>query len=272
MLRGGKGMTLCRNVLLMCFFVASFVLSGVPASSMAADRTHPDRHLLETACAGGETLRYSISWFGIKAGELVIHTEALDRKAERFRIQVTAKSAGLLAVFYPVEDLFETIVEGPERLPVRYAIDQKEGARRNRKLTLYDQARQQIIYTKNDEKPIVYTVNGPVHNEFSSFMILRAMPLVLGQSVIVSTFADKKRYEVPVKVLSSHVVPSILGKKPSLTVRPHLKFKGLYKKTGDPVIWLTDDEFRIPFRIKARIVIGSLTAKLVEYHRDAEHI
>jgi len=58
---------------------------------------------------------------------------------------------------------------------------------------------------------------------------------------------------------------SVLGKKNTIKVQPHLKFKGLYEKIGDPLVWLTDDAWRIPTKIQAKIVIGSLTAELVEY-------
>ena len=62
---------------------------------------------------------------------------------------------------------------------------------------------------------------------------------------------------------------SLLGKKKIIKVQPHLKFKGLYEKVGDPLVWLTDDAWRIPTRIQAKIVIGSLIAELIEYSGPA---
>ncbi len=44
-----------------------------------------------------------------------------------------------------------------------------------------------------------------------------------------------------------------------------MKFKGLYDKDGDTVIWFTNDECRIPVRMNSKILIGSLTAELVSY-------
>jgi hypothetical protein len=44
-----------------------------------------------------------------------------------------------------------------------------------------------------------------------------------------------------------------------------MDFKGLYDKSGNTVIYLTDDSCRVPVRIQSKILIGSLTAELIDY-------
>jgi len=229
--------------------------------SNVAALTPPSAELLASAYQGREFFRYSVTWLGIPAGELEMILEPQGRRGEQFLIRVMARTAGLLGAVYPVEDRFETLVEGTHRLPVRYAQDQQERGRRNRRLTTYDQERFTVTYVKNDQPPIVYTLDGPVHNEFSSFFFLRALPFPAGAPPVVPTFADKKRHEVKVFVDKRETIPSLLGEKATVQVRPHLTFKGLYEKIGDPLIWLTDDAFRIPLRIEAKIVIGSLSGR-----------
>jgi len=220
---------------------------------------------LKTAYAGGETLRYTVSWFGIKAGELIMQINKVDESQEKFVITVTAKSAGLLEVFYPVEDHFLTIVQGRMRLPIRHEMEQKEGRRVNSKLTLYDQEKFRVSHRKNNAPPEVYQVEGPMQNEFSSFFLMRALPFTGAAPMVVPTFADKKRHEVVVTVEGREESECVLGKKNTIKVQPHLKFKGQYEKVGDPLVWLTDDAWRVPIKIQAKIVIGSLTADLVGY-------
>ena len=235
------------------------------ATEMAHPGTKPDEALLQTAYAGGETLRYRVSWLGITAGELVMQVRKIADSQEAFALEVTARSAGLLAVFYPVEDHFRTIVHGSMRLPSRHEMQQNEGRRVNSKITKYDQKKFLVSYRKNDEPADIYQVNGPMHNEFSSFFFMRALSFAGEAPMIVPTFADKKRHEVVVTVEGKEEQESVLGKKNTIKVQPHLKFKGLYEKIGDPFVWLTDDVWRIPAKIQAKIVIGSLTAELVEY-------
>lgn len=233
--------------------------------------TGPEEALLQTAYAGGETLRYRVSWLGITAGELVMQVRKLADRQDAFILEITARSAGLLAAFYPVEDQFRTMVQGRMRLPSRHEMQQKEGRRLNNKLTLYDQERFRVSYRKNDEPAAIYQVEGPMQNEFSSFFFMRTLSFAGEAPMIVPTFADKKRHEVVVTVEGKEEQENVLGRKNTLKVQPHLKFKGLYEKMGDPLVWLTDDAWRIPTRIQAKIVIGSLTAELVEYTGPAGH-
>lgn len=239
------------------------------ATGTAHPGTRPDEALLQTAYAGGETLRYTVSWLGVKAGELVMQVSKIDDSQEKFVIAITARSAGLLDVFYPVEDHFRTIVQGRMRLPIRHEMQQKEGRRVNSKLTLYDQEKFRVSHRKNDEPADIYQLEGPMQNEFSSFFFMRALSFAGDAPMIVPTFADKKRHEVVVALEGKEEQESILGKKNTIKVQPHLKFKGQYEKVGDPLVWLTDDTWRIPAKIKAKIVIGSLTAELVEYSGPA---
>ncbi len=254
------------NIVLFIMVCIVISLVNAPKGNCGAEpRTLPDQQLLKTAYSGEEILEYEIFWLGIKAGELAIHMESLPQQGEQVRIRITAKSSGLLSVFYPIEDRFETLVQGVERLPVRLDFWQKEGKRQNYRVTTYDQEQFVISYKKNEDPPAIYTVNGPVHNEFSSFLAMRAMPIEVGKELMVPTFADKKRHEVKVSVLEKKRQPSIFGEVDAIKVIPHLNFKGLYEKLGDPVIWLTADEFRVPVFIKAKIVVGSFSARLVNY-------
>lgn len=254
-----------RKGFLTLLTIALWHFHALLAASAAATSPAADPELLQQAYSREETLRYEIRWMGLKAGELAIHLIPHPQVSEQFSIKVTARSTGLLKVFYPVDDRFETIVNGPERLPTSYSIKLHEGRRRNTKLTTYDQQQGLLSYTRNTQATVRYKVAGPTYNEFSSFMIMRALPLVIGKELTVPTFADKKRHEVKVRVETREKVSSIFGAIESIRVRPQLPFKGLYQKTGSPVVWLSDDPARIPLKIKAKIVIGSLTAQLVGY-------
>jgi len=253
-----------RNIFLLAPLLAlALLVAAVPVRAA----TTPDPALLASTYSHEETLTYEISWLGLTAGRLVIHLVPETAATDRYAIRVTARTAGMLDVFYPVEDHFETVVEGGSRLPSRYKVDQHEGSRRKQKLTLYDQHGGVITYRRNDEPAIVYTVAGPTYNEFSAFMIMRALPMTVGNEVVVPTFADEKRHEVKVAVEKEETVASLIGKVACLRVRPHLNFKGLYTKMGDPLVWLSNDRERLPLLIKAKIAIGSLTARLVERRR-----
>lgn len=228
-------------------------------------RVHSDKNILRPAYTDGEALRYSVTWLGMKAGEIVLQVKKREREPGQFLITAMARSAGLLAFFYPVEDYFETIVRGESRLPEYYKMLQKEGRRKNRKVTRYDQENYHVTYKKNDKSPELFIVDGPMHNEFSSFLLLRTLSFDSDGEEMIPIFADKQRHEVLVTVEGRETLQTILGKRDCLRIKPHLTFKGLYDKVDDPIIWLTNDAYRIPVKIKIKIVIGSLLAELSDY-------
>jgi hypothetical protein len=86
---------------------------------------------------------------------------------------------------------------------------------------------------------------------------------------MVPTFADDKRNEVKVEVKGREDIDSLFGRVSTLIVMPLMKFKGLFDKDGDTIIWMTDDICRVPVKIKSKILIGSLTAELDHYTNEA---
>ena len=51
----------------------------------------------------------------------------------------------------------------------------------------------------------------------------------------------------------------------TVVVEPLVKEGGLFKSEGRIVIWLTDDELKIPIRVNTKVVIGSIDTELREY-------
>lgn len=224
-----------------------------------------DPEILANIFSGREILHYSISWTGgIKIGDLHLTVKPA-QSGDGSAIIARVTDYGLFKLFYPVDDTFITYVRGPWKLPYRYEVEQKEGwGRETRRLTLYDQQDLSVQYRKNDEPEQVFPLQGTVHNEYSSFFFTRAL-IFQGEDIIVPTFADKKRHEVVVKVMAREKKKSLFGEVDTIKVMPKMSFKGLYDKDGDTVFWLTNNDCRIPVEINSKILIGSLTATLVEY-------
>jgi len=255
------GIFCCALILL--FWTIDGIAAETPPLGVA------DPVLLSSAYGGDETFQYDVSWTGgIKIGELLLRISRTASEQELFEIHARVTDYGAFRFFYPVDDTFVTWVQGEQRLPVRYEVEQKEGrGYKAHRLTLYDQERGLARYRKNDEPEQQFVMAGKAHNEFSSFFFTRVLPFTPDTSVIVPTFADEKRHEVVVTPREwTHFDETLLGSVGVVEVLPRMTFKGLYDKSGDTVIWFTDDACRVPVRIRSKILIGSLTAELVAYH------
>ena len=252
-------------VIVSCFLVFSGY--SIPAAELKSGIPKPE--IFRVIFSGDEFLHYTISWSGgIKIGDLYL--TVLGKGNDTFEIQARVTDYGVFRFFYPVDDTFVTYVQGSDKLPFRYEVLQKEGMGSvTNRLTQYDQAKKRVKYRKNKEQEIIIDIAGEVHNEFSSFFATRAMDLKTGNSFMVPTFADKKRNEVKVQIKEREKIKSLFGQVDTVQVMPIMKFKGLYDKDGDTVIWFTDDGCRVPVKINSKILIGSLTAELIEYRNSA---
>lgn len=255
-------------VLIAACLLAAALPAFLQAEELAEGMIRPD--LLRTVFSGDETMHFAVSWTGgIRIGDLDLELKP-DGKGG-LAIHARVSDFGAFRMFYPVDDAFVTYVRGSLMLPYRYDVLQREGwrGRETRRLISYDQSGLVVKYRKNDGEEEVFPVAGPVYNEFSSFYITRAMDLVPGRPFIVPTFADKKRNEVKVLVKGREELDTPYGRVRTVAIMPIMKFKGLYDKDGDTVIWLTDDECQVPVRINSKIAIGSLTATLDGYSNSA---
>lgn len=256
-------MTLWRwgLLLILCCWLPS---SSCRAEDLPANAVDPE--IIAHVFSGNEELFYDISWTGgIKIGEMRLSVKGIDG-SDRFSINAGITDHGLFRFFYPVNDSFKTYVDTFLKLPYRYEVLQREGRGMvTTRLTVYDQKALQVVYQRDDEEVMRFTVEGPVYNEFASFFITRTLRFEQEQQVVVPTFADKKRQEVKVLVKGREKVNSMFGPVWTYKVQPVMEFRGLYDKDGDTTIWFTDDLCRIPVQINSKILIGSLTASLVRF-------
>ena len=232
-----------------------------------------DERFIATCYSGGEKFRYDISYTGgLKLGELHLSVDTTDEVEDGYIIhaRVTTDN-GMFSKIYPIEDAHVTRVKGGDRLPYHYEVWQKEGYNyKAHRVSRYLQEQGRILYQHNDKPVETFTVKTPIQNEFSSFFASRLMEFTPGKPFLVPTFADEKRNEVVVMVRGTEMVKkTILGDVDTMVVEPIMKFSGLYDKRGDTVIWYSNDACRVPVQVNSKLVLGSLTARLVSYKNPA---
>jgi hypothetical protein len=257
--------------LLLFLFVPAWGNAAAGPGNIEIQPSQVDSAALAVIFSGTETMHYAVSWSGgLKIGDIYLDIQKEQGREAAYVISARVKDYGPLKMIYPVDDRFICSVSGPMKLPDRYEVVQKEGfGRKITRLTRYDQDSGVIVYQKNNDREQRFEVGVPVYNEFASFIISRALAYRTGESLVVPTFADNKRHEVEVALIKRENRKTIFGEKPTLVVRPRMQFKGLYEKSGNTTLWLTDDRCRVPVEIQSRITIGSLVAELVAYSNSA---
>lgn len=236
------------------FRIVQFLLLGVTLASSAAAFPIPER------------LVFDISWGGIKAGTAV---QEVNRNGASVTITSVARSASWLSVFYKVDDRIEAVMnKGAGQflfgLPRSYRENIHEGRTRHHKDVSFDHVkRRAVIDNLLDKSQTTLDITNVTYDSLSCFYYARLQKMEPGTSFFMDIFDGKKLHSTEVKVLRREVLETGLGSFKTIVIMPILKTKGIFSKTGDLYIWLTDDERRIPLKMSSKIRIGSITASLV---------
>jgi len=81
----------------------------------------------------------------------------------------------------------------------------------------------------------------------------------------MKNFYKDSTYVLTVKYLGKQTVKVSAGSFRCILLEPVMQEGGLFKASGRIIVWLTDDERRLPVQVDAEIPIGSITSELISY-------
>jgi hypothetical protein len=103
-----------------------------------------------------------------------------------------------------------------------------------------------------------------VLDTLSSFYYLRNRPLQIGKTEILQIYDGDTYAPVPVEVLRQEEIRLRNFKKVDSLLLRHVKQKGgIFRRTGDMLIWLTNDEDKVPVKVETTTPFGKVTVELV---------
>jgi len=98
----------------------------------------------------------------------------------------------------------------------------------------------------------------------SAFYYVRTQPLPNGATLLLPTHDNKKSYDMEVKVHRRERVQVPAGTFDCVVVEPMLKSEGVFKSKGSILVWLSDDERRIPVLVRSKVPVGSISVSLTD--------
>jgi hypothetical protein len=210
----------------------------------------------------GESLRFSVQYGVIHAGTAWL--EVPERKTWKGRpalmLQARAESNKFFSVFYKVRNRIESSWDEEAQSSLRYLENRREGGYKARNEINFDYEMHQAHYGNGQKFPIP----PQVQDALSSFYFTRFQALPIGGSIVFDYHASRKTKPLEVKILGRERVKTPAGTFDCVAVEPILKAGGIFKKAGRLVIWITEDERRIPVRMQSKVTIGSISVILQE--------
>ena len=228
-------------------------------------RTFHFRKVPNDAFGVGERLVFDVNYGFITAGEAVMHVAAYDSIAGRkcYRVEFTVNSLPSFSWIYRVEDRYLTYIDVEMMVPWKFEQHIREGTYRRDFIAEFDQVNRLAITTEG-----VYSVPEYVHDIMSSFYFARTMDFTNakpGDGTVLHNFYKDTSHELKVKFLGRQELEVAAGRFNTIVVEPLVKEGGLFKSEGRIVIWLTDDERKVPVRVNTKVIIGSIDSELREY-------
>ena len=228
-------------------------------------KTFRYRKVHNEAFGVGERLVFDVNYGFITAGEAVMAVTGVDSIAGRkcYRIEFTVNSLPSFSWIYRVEDQYLTFIDAEAIAPLKFEQHIREGTYHRDFVAEFDQARH-IAKTSEGEYPIPEYV----HDIMSAFYYARTLDFsgfAPGQATLLQNFYKDKSHDLQVRFLGRQELEVAAGVINTFVVEPLVKEGGLFKSEGRIVIWLSDDERKIPVRVNTKVVIGSIDTELKSY-------
>jgi len=223
------------------------------------------RELPQTAFKEGERLVFDVGYSFITAGEAVMSVPKMDTLFGRpaYQVLFTVNSTKTFSWIYKVDDRYETILDAKGMFPWHFTQRVREGSFNRDFEAWFDQSNN-IAYANNKQ----YPVPPYVHDAVSAFYFIRTLDYSksrVGEKLTLQNFFRDTTYVLSVKFLGRQRIEVDAGTFDCIIVEPLMKEGGLFKSEGRVLIWLTDDERKIPVKVSTKVVIGSIESELREY-------
>ncbi|HSN04866.1 MAG TPA: DUF3108 domain-containing protein [Nitrospira sp.] len=235
---------------------------GIPVLSLGADGLAQAARPFQV----GERLTYDISFLNISAGTAVMEVKAGESAGDRAMgtFVTTAVSSPMVTRFFPVDNRVESLTDLTALLPEHMTFRRREGKKK-----------EDIEYTFHRKDGTVTAVRGgttetvpiPVGTQdlISCLYYVRSqLPFKQGASLGLNVYHDKKVRQIEVRVEDIDTLEGPWGRLETAQVLVIMPFQGIFLNQGNIRVWFTTDARRIPLRMKAKVVIGSIVADLIE--------
>ncbi|HSH28652.1 MAG TPA: DUF3108 domain-containing protein [Thiohalobacter sp.] len=217
-----------------------------------------------------ERLHFSIHWLFVPAGMAILEARSPAPGRARFRLEACSNVA--IDLIYRVRDLIRVeslrTDRGLQSLGYRYR--QHEGRHRN-VLTLDFLEPGRVRLTDHlAHKTISYPVAPDTLDMVSAFFTTRALPLHPGETYQLPVVDKDQHYILNIDVLGREHLDTLLGDDtPTVKIHPRLQSEGVFKRSGEMHLWLTDDARHLPVRMESRVKYGKVISELTGIYNQA---
>ena len=219
----------------------------------------------------GEKLVFDIKYGIINAGQATLQVDEIDFRdnTPAYQISSLARTNRFFDRVFKVRDEIESVMDKETYLSHRFTKRLQEGTYRQYRVHFYYPEQNFTLYmrwdfNRNEFDEERMEIPADTRDILSAFYWFRRQHISPGDSLVVNVTADGRNYPAEIRVHRIENLKTIFGTKECLVIEPILEGDAIFKQTGEILIWLTNDEHKIPVRMQSKVIFGSFTATLSE--------
>ena len=216
----------------------------------------------------GEWFKYKLSYSGwFKAGEAIVNLNEDVNNNQLLHAKMIGKSTGAVNLFFKVYDRYESYFYKKNIKPYRFIRNINEGGYTKNIEILFDQTTK-VAKVNNLKKKLSnnFSFNENSQDMVSVFYYLRNFfridDLDKNNEIAIDMFFDSENYSLKIKYLSTEIINTNFGKILCHKIQPYVQSGRVFKKDESLTMWISADKNRIPMRIKADLIVGSIRIDL----------
>lgn len=222
----------------------------------------------------GESLSFKarIGWVKAAEANFAVNKDIYQTNGRpTWRIDINAWTVGIFDLVSSVRDNWGTYMDTSNYETQQFYRYIKEGRFRKNEIVHFDHDKDSVTVEKlhketlDLERTVDYRISDNVQDMVSSFYYLRAIEWSnydIGDVITVNVFFDDKLEPQRVKIIDREVVKTALGEVKAVILVPIREKDSLFVEENTVRVWLSDDDNRIPLKVKAKIYVGYLTVDI----------
>ena len=213
----------------------------------------------------GEKLTFQVSYGFVTAGVAEYSIPKIVKIAGRnaYNVMFDVSSVSAFDPFYKVRDHYETYIDVEGLFPWRFEQHIREGGYSRDFSAFFDQRKGKAKTSEGS-----YDIPKYVNDIVSAFYYARTFDyskMKEGDKVHLENFYKDKVYPLDVVFRGRETVSVKAGTFKCIILEPLVQEGGLFKSEGSIVVWLTEDQLKIPVKVRTKVLIGAINAELISY-------
>lgn len=225
----------------------------------------------ESAFRLGEYFKFQVSYGFINAGIATLELKETTYNGKKvYHAKGEGYTTGVSKAFFKVKDDYQSYFDKTTGQPYRFIRKINEGGYTKNQEGFINYTNNTVLlkdYKAKTEK--TYNVHSEIQDVISAFYYLRNQDklksIKTGETIQIDMFFDDETFKFKLKFMGYEKIKTKFGTVNTMKFRPYVMSGRVFKEQESLTMWVSNDENRIPLKIQASLLVGSLKAELIQY-------